>query len=39
MNDDERDPFYRNATMLEVESWSIQKHEAKEWLTYGDLRA
>jgi hypothetical protein len=26
----------RDATMLEVESWSIQKHEAKEWLTYGD---
>ena len=25
------------ATMLEVESWSIQKHEAKEWLTYGGL--
>jgi hypothetical protein len=25
----------RSATSLEVESWAIQRHEAKEWLTYG----
>jgi len=26
----------RNTTELEQASWEIQKHEAREWLTYGD---
>lgn len=26
----------RSASQLEAESWQIQKHEAHEWLTYGD---
>jgi hypothetical protein len=26
----------RSANTLEASSWEIQKHEAKEWLTYGD---
>jgi len=26
----------RNSTELEQASWDIQKHEAKEWLTYGE---
>jgi len=27
----------RSASQLETESWQIQRHEAQEWLTYGEV--
>jgi len=28
--------YIRNVSELEASTWEIQKHEAREWLTYGD---
>ncbi len=31
--------FIKNVSELEAATWEIQKHEAREWLTYGDDEA
>lgn len=33
---DRRYTTYLGTSLVEKESWEIQKHEAREWLTYGD---